>query len=120
MLPEVSLTGLVLVAAVAFTAPMLLGLAPRMRLPAVVLEILAGIAIGPSGLNWVRPDVAIEVLGLIGLAMLLFLAGMEIEPERFRGRLLRVSILGFGISLATFILGYFLFKKMESGFADHI
>jgi Kef-type K+ transport system membrane component KefB len=101
MVPEVSLTGLVVVAAVAFAAPMLLGLAPRLRLPAVVLEILAGIAIGPSGLNWVQPDVAIEVLGLVGLAMLLFLAGMEIEPERFRGRLLKVALVGFVTSIVA-------------------
>ncbi|HEX2180380.1 MAG TPA: cation:proton antiporter [Actinomycetota bacterium] len=101
MVPEVSLTGLVVVAAVAFAAPMLLGLAPRLRLPAVVLEILAGIAIGPSGLNWVQPDVAIEVLGLLGLAMLLFLAGMEIEPERFRGRLLKVALVGFVTSIVA-------------------
>jgi Kef-type K+ transport system membrane component KefB len=101
MVPEVSLTGLVLVAAVAFLAPFLLGLAPKLRLPAVVLEILAGIAIGPSGLGWVEPDVAIEVLGVLGLAMLLFLAGMEVEPERFRGRVLGQSLGGFALSIAA-------------------
>ncbi len=101
MVPEVSLTGLVLVAAVAFLAPFLLGLAPKVRLPAVVLEILAGIAIGPSGLGWVEPDVAIEVLALLGLAMLLFLAGMEVEAERFRGRILGQSLGGFALSIAA-------------------
>jgi Kef-type K+ transport system membrane component KefB len=101
MVPEVSLTGLVLVAAVAFLAPFLLGLAPKLRLPAVVLEILAGIAIGPSGLGWVEPDVAIEVLAVLGLAMLLFLAGMEVEAERFRGRILRQSLAGFAVSVAA-------------------
>jgi Kef-type K+ transport system membrane component KefB len=101
MVPEISLTGLVLVAAVAFMAPFLLGLAPKLRLPAVVLEILAGIAIGPSGLGWVEPDVAIEVLAVLGLAMLLFLAGMEVEPERFRGRILRQSLGGFAVSIAA-------------------
>jgi Kef-type K+ transport system membrane component KefB len=101
MMPEVSLNGLVLVVAIAFAAPMLLGLAPRIRLPAVVLEILAGIVIGPSGLGWVEPDAAIEVLALIGLAMLLFLAGMEIEPDRFRGRLLKIALAGFALSIAA-------------------
>ncbi len=100
MVPELSLTGLVLVAAVAFAAPMLLGLAPKLRLPAVVVEILAGIAIGPSGLGWVEPDVVLEVLALLGLAMLLFLAGMEVDPERFRGRVLRVAAAGFAVSIA--------------------
>ena len=104
MMPEVSLNGIVLVAAIAFLAPLLLGLAPRLRLPAVVLEILAGIAIGPSGLGWVQPDVVIEVLALVGLAMLLFLAGMEIEPSRFRGRPLKISAAGFAISIAAGLL----------------
>ena len=51
----------------------MLGLAPALRLPAVVLEIVAGIAIGPSGLGWVEVDAPIEVLALVGLAFLLFL-----------------------------------------------
>lgn len=99
MVPDVSFPGLLLVVAIAFTAPLLLGLAPKVRLPAVVLEIVAGIAIGPSGLGWVRPDGAIDVLALLGLALLLFLAGLEIDPARLRGRFLRVSVVGFLVSL---------------------
>jgi Kef-type K+ transport system membrane component KefB len=48
----VSFTGLVLVCVVAFVAPLLLGFVPKLRLPAIVLEILAGIAIGPASLPW--------------------------------------------------------------------
>ena len=51
---EIDVSGLVVVAAVAFSAPLLLGLAPAFRLPAVVLELVAGIVIGPSGLGWVE------------------------------------------------------------------
>ena len=116
-MPEVSLNGLVLVAAIAFLAPLLLGLAPRLRLPAVVLEILAGIAIGPSGLGWVRPDVVIEVLALIGLAMLLFLAGMEVEPDRFRGRPLKIALEGFAISIAAGLLLGVVLERL--GMLDH-
>jgi Kef-type K+ transport system membrane component KefB len=43
-----SFSGLLIVTVVAFAAPFLLGLAPRVRLPSVVLEIVAGIAGGPS------------------------------------------------------------------------
>jgi Kef-type K+ transport system membrane component KefB len=92
-------TDLLIVSAVAFAAPLLLGFAPRLRLPAVVLEIVAGIVIGPSGLGWVEVDVAVEVLALIGLAFLLFLAGLEIDPARLRGRTLRVASLGFVLSV---------------------
>jgi Kef-type K+ transport system membrane component KefB len=44
-------SNLLLVVAVAFAAPFLLGLFPRLQLPSVVLEIAAGIVIGPSVLG---------------------------------------------------------------------
>jgi Kef-type K+ transport system membrane component KefB len=69
------------------------------RLPSVVLEIVAGIAIGPSLLGWVHVDQAIEVISVIGLAFLLFLAGLEIDFPRLRGPVLRLSLLGFALSL---------------------
>jgi Kef-type K+ transport system membrane component KefB len=100
---EIGFTNLLLVVAVAFAAPFLLGLAPRVRLPSVVLEIVAGIVIGPAVLGWVALDEPIEVLSLIGLAFLLFLAGLEIDFGRLRGRLLRLSALGYLVSFAIAI-----------------
>jgi len=106
-MPEVSFSGLALVAAVAFLAPLVLGLAPSLRLPAVVLEIVAGIVIGPAVLGWVEVDDAIEVLSVIGLAFLLFLAGLEIELDRLRGRPALAALLGFGLSFGLALLvGY--------------
>jgi Kef-type K+ transport system membrane component KefB len=97
---EPSFSGLLIVVAVAFLAPFLLGLAPRLRLPSVIFEIVAGIVIGPSVLGWVEIDQTIEVLALVGLAFLLFLAGLEIDFSRLRGRLLRLAALGWLASLA--------------------
>ena len=94
--PEPS--GLVVVAAVAFAAPLLLGLAPALRLPSVVLELVAGIVIGPAVLGWVELDDPVRVLALVGLAFLLFLAGLEIEFERLRGRALGLTGAGFAVS----------------------
>jgi Kef-type K+ transport system membrane component KefB len=104
---EIDFSGLVIVAAVAFTAPFLLGLAPALRLPAVVLELVAGIAIGPSGLGWVELDEPIEVLSLVGLAFLLFLAGLEIDFERLRGRLVNIAGLGFLVSFGFAVVAAF-------------
>src|SRR5204863_8045422 len=98
-MPDVSFSGLVIVAAVAFAAPLAVGLFPGVRLPAVVLEIVAGIAIGPAGLGWVTPDLPIDVLALLGLAFLLFLAGLEVDVDRLRGPILRLAGVGFGVSL---------------------
>jgi Kef-type K+ transport system membrane component KefB len=94
--------GLLLVVTVAFAAPFLLGLAPRLRLPSVVVEIVAGIVIGPSVLGWVHVDDPIAVLALIGLAFLLFLAGLEIEFEHLRGRVLKLA---FGSWVVSFAIG---------------
>jgi Kef-type K+ transport system membrane component KefB len=91
---------LLIVVAVAFAAPLLLGLFPRVRLPSVVLEIVAGIVIGPSVLGLVEIDQVIEVVALIGLAFVLFLAGLEIELDELRGSVLRLALIGFALSFA--------------------
>lgn len=91
-------------AAVALGAPLALGLFPKLRLPAIVLEIVLGIAIGPQVLGWVSIDTPIQVLSLLGLAFLLFLAGLEVEYERFRGRQLRLTALGYAISFGLALL----------------
>jgi Kef-type K+ transport system membrane component KefB len=99
--------GLLIVVAVAFAAPLLLGFFPGVRLPAVVLEIVAGIVIGPSVLGWVEVDATIEVVAILGLAFLLFLAGMEIDLDRLRGRALRLTAAGFALSFGLALLAGF-------------
>jgi Kef-type K+ transport system membrane component KefB len=98
----IAFTNLLVVAVIALGAPLLVGLVPAIRVPAVVLEILAGIAVGPSGLGWVEVDVPIQVLSLIGLAFLLFLAGLEIDVAHLRGPVLKKAGTGY---LATMALG---------------
>lgn len=95
-----SLENLLLILAVAFAVPFLLGLFPRLLLPSVVLEIVAGIVIGPSVLGLVEVDQTVEVVALIGLAFVLFLGGLEIEFEKLRGRVLRLTLTGFALSFA--------------------
>jgi Kef-type K+ transport system membrane component KefB len=96
--------GLAIVAAAALAAPLALGLFPRIRLPAIVVEIVLGIVIGPQVLGWVSIDTPIQVMSLVGLAFLLLLAGLEVEYERFRGRLLRLTALGYAISFGLALL----------------
>jgi Kef-type K+ transport system membrane component KefB len=103
-MPTVHFTNLLIVVAVGFLAPLVLGFFPRVRLPSIVLEIVLGIVIGPSGLGWIEPDLAVSILALVGLAFLLFLSGLEIDFERLRGRLLRLTSLGFAVSFAIAIV----------------
>jgi Kef-type K+ transport system membrane component KefB len=109
-MPNVSFSGLLIVTVVAFAAPLLLALTPARRLPAIVLEIVVGIVIGPSVLGWVNIDLPISILSVLGLAFLLFLAGLEVELERLRGRLLVFVGLAFLISFGLALLvGYGLY-----------
>ena len=101
-MPAVEFTNLLMVAVIALLAPLTLGLAPRLRLPAVVLEIVAGILVGPQVLGWVEVDLPVSIVALLGLAFLLFLAGLEIDVHQLRGQLLRLALLGY---LVTLVLG---------------
>src|SRR5215210_786393 len=93
-------TNLLVVMAIAFAAPLLLGFFPRLQLPSVVLEIVAGIVVGPSVLGIAAVDQSVEVVAVLGLAFVLFLAGLELEFQKLRGPLLRLTGLGFALSFA--------------------
>jgi Kef-type K+ transport system membrane component KefB len=103
-MPAVHFTNLLIVVAAGLLAPLALGFFPRVRLPAIVLEIVLGIVIGPSVLGWVTPDLPVSVLALVGLAFLLFLSGLELDLERLRGRILRLTSIGFAVSLAIAVI----------------
>ncbi len=106
---ELGFVNLLVVAAIAFAAPLALGLTPGLRMPAIVAEIALGIAVGPHGLGWVQIDTAVEVVSLLGLAFLLLLAGLELDVRRLRGLRLRLAAAGFAVSVAiAFVVGYAL------------
>jgi Kef-type K+ transport system membrane component KefB len=103
-MPTTAFGGLAIIAAAALTAPLALGLFPKIRLPSIVLEIVLGIVVGPQVLGWVSLDTPIQVMSLLGLAFLLLLAGLEIEYERFRGQALRVTVTEYAISFGLALL----------------
>jgi Kef-type K+ transport system membrane component KefB len=98
---ELGFTNLLWVVGAAFVAPLALGLVPRLRLPAVVLEIVLGIVLGPHVLGVVEIDAPVEVVALLGLAFLLFLAGLELDPDGLRGPVLRTAGMTFGVTLVV-------------------
>jgi Kef-type K+ transport system membrane component KefB len=58
--------------------------AVRLRLPTAIVLIVAGIAIGPSGLDLVRDTPAVAQLSELGFLILMFAAGLEIDFETLR------------------------------------
>ncbi|MGP3686131.1 cation:proton antiporter [Streptomyces sp. IBSNAI002] len=91
----------VLITAMAVLAPLLAyGISRWLPVPLVIFEILLGILIGPDVLGWAHTGQVIDVLSQLGLAMLIFLAGYEIEFDQVRGNTLKRSVWAWLIALA--------------------
>jgi Kef-type K+ transport system membrane component KefB len=89
-----------LVLLVAVAGPLLAELPIGFRVPAVVLEVVLGIIIGPQVLGLVHFDGIVASMFAFGMAATLFMAGMELEFERIRGRPLWLAVGGWGMSVA--------------------
>ena len=95
--------GLLTLVVLAGLAGPLLAALPRVRLPLVVGEVLAGVALGPSGTGWLDPrEPTVAFLAEIGFAMLMFVVGTRL-PLRDRAMLgdLRTSVLAAGLVLVA-------------------
>jgi Kef-type K+ transport system membrane component KefB len=69
-------------------------------LPVVVVELVLGVAVGPQALDIAHVNGFTEFFGDLGLGMLFFFAGYEIDIARIRGQPLRLAMLGWALSLA--------------------
>ncbi len=81
-------------------------LCERLRQPAVVGEIIAGIIIGPAVLNLVQPTEVLEALAEVGVIFLLFTVGLETRPSdifKVGGRATIVALLGV---VVPFVAGW--------------
>lgn len=76
---EMSFVPLLIVATIAFAVPVLLSRLRRLGIPVVAGEIVAGIAVGKSGLDLVESGHLLRVLSDFGFAYLMFLSGLEID-----------------------------------------
>jgi Kef-type K+ transport system membrane component KefB len=113
----ISFNSVLIIAGVAVLVPVVLGLLPRLPVPDPVLEVIAGIVVGPAVLGWVRVDAPVQVLSDLGLGMLLFLAGLEIDIERLRGPLARLAGAAFGVSVVLALACAYAFRL--AGQAPH-
>src|SRR5512141_1089297 len=74
----------------------------RLRLPAVLGEILAGILLGPFGLGFIAPSDTIFSMAEIGAIFLLFSVGLETSPQE----LVRVGRISINVAVAGVIIPF--------------
>jgi Kef-type K+ transport system membrane component KefB len=82
----------------------------RLKLPAVLGEILAGVALGPYALGWIQPTDTIHSIAEIGAIFVLFYAGLETSPRdliRVGRQALLVAVAGI---VVPFVLGFAYMK----------
>ncbi len=90
----------------------------RLRQPAVVGEILAGVLIGPSVLGWVKPTDLISILAEVGVIFLLFMVGLETKPQdifKVGKKAVTVGILGV---ILPFVAGYVIAILWDGVFVE--
>jgi Kef-type K+ transport system membrane component KefB len=83
---------------VAVLAPLLAEIPVGFKVPVVVLEVVLGIVIGPHVLNLVQFEGFVPVMRTIGMAMTLFMAGMELDFGGIKGPPLFLAIGGWMVS----------------------
>ena len=92
-------------------APILLN---RFRIPAILGLIIAGIIVGPYGINLLERDSGIILSGTAGLLYIMFLAGLEINLTDFKknsGKSLLFGMYTFLIPMAFgFLSAYYVFN----------
>jgi Kef-type K+ transport system membrane component KefB len=91
---------LVIVAMTALAAIIATVAGARFVLPVVVVEIVLGIIVGPDVLGFVDRDEFVDFFSSLGLGMLFFFAGYEIDFNRIRGKPLMLGAVAWIVSLA--------------------
>jgi Kef-type K+ transport system membrane component KefB len=116
-----NVTSLLVIAVIAASVPLIVGLL-RLRIAEVVLLLGLGILFGPQGLELITINSTINTFNELGLGLLFFLAGFELEARAIQGRSGKLALSGWLISLTlafavTAGLYYIGFVKDLTGIA---
>lgn len=93
------LVSLSVVLAIAVLVPIAVDFS-RVRVAEVVLLIVGGVLFGPQVLDLITPSSALTLLSELGMGLLFFLAGMQIDAARLRGRAGRLGATSWLVSVA--------------------
>ncbi len=108
-------------------APILLN---KIKIPHIIGLIVAGVVVGPYGLNLLKRDSSIVLFGTVGLLYIMFLAGLEIDLNEFKKSKGKVAFFGLitftlpivcGALASYYVLGYGLLSSvlLASMFSTH-
>lgn len=76
--------------------------AKRFGLPAAVGQVLLGLLIGPPLLGWIAPDENLEIVGELGVVLLLGMAGLHLGI----GNLMKAGSAGFWVAVLGMLFSF--------------
>lgn len=102
----------------------------KIKVPHIIGLIIAGVLVGPHGLNLLKRDTSIVLFGTVGLLYIMFLAGLEIDLAEFKKNRKKIFVFGVltfllplicGTLAAYYILGYSFLSSLllASMFSTH-
>jgi Kef-type K+ transport system membrane component KefB len=94
-----------LVLCIILFAPIIMG---RLRIPHLIGMVLAGVLIGPHGLNILTRDSSFELFGKVGLYYIMFLAGLEMDMKGLMNNKGRCLSFGLATFLIPFVTAYIM------------
>ena len=78
----------------------------RFKVPGIIGLIIAGVIVGPHGLNLIAKNSAIDLFSTIGLLYIMFLAGLELDLKGFSNYKHKSLVFGFFTFISPFAIGY--------------
>src|ERR1700712_739393 len=84
-------------------APLLMA---KIKAPHIIGFILAGVAIGPYGLNLLTKNLAVDLLATVGLLYIMFIAGIELNLTEFKSKKHKSLVFGFFTFALPVIIGF--------------
>jgi len=111
---ESDIRSLLVIMAIAAVVPLIVGIL-RLKVAEVVLLLGFGIVLGPQVAGWISVDSSIDLLSELGLGMLFFLAGLELEQRAIRGQSGKLAAIGWFVSLTLALIAALIIVETEKG-----
>lgn len=84
----------------------------KLRIPSIVIMIIAGVAIGPNGFHLLDRDGAIVLFGTVGLLYIMFLAGLEMNVSGYKKNAQPSIVFGLLTFIVPFVIGFIVCKNL--------
>lgn len=107
-------------AIILITAKIAGSISVKLGQPSVLGQLIAGILIGPAVFGWIEGNEFIDELSMLGVIILMFIAGLETDIKEFKQNIKASTFVGFGGIILPLIAGYYSGVLLGLGFYESI